>query len=752
MPIPDHRPGDGRFARALALGALVSACAPRPVPRGPLVAQVTLRPSDVPRIPPARVLERIATQATAHFPPFEWVAAVPVLGLLDAITVDYRAYERGTLERDLERIRRFYRARGFYEAEVTAGRVVPLGDGGVRIEIAVREGLPVFLGAVRAPQNLLAATTSEAEREALLEAGAALGRIVSEYAAKPVEDPPRCAERARDTCAPRPRFDEERYDEVKRAIAREMSDAGFARAKVEGRVEVDLRSHEATVSFEVDPGPLCHFGPVRIVGNGELPEAVIRARLGILPGQRYSAERLASAHDDLVELGVFASVEVAPDLEASKSEPSSVPVVIAVQASKLRSVKLGIGAQVGSQVEAHAVVGWEDKNLLGGMRSLAVELRPGVVLFPSRVDNLFSRAPTDLVPQSALLASFRQPNFLERRTDLRVELSGRVYAPQIAPAPDPVPEGYNIVGYYELHGSVGLDRRFRFPRLASSLQLAANLRTQVDFPFSYNRPNLPPEYARVVVPYLDLLGAWDHRVDRTGRPARLEPQNGMFAAVDGQLAVGDARDVRLQPEIRFYRPFAQRVVLAVRGTFGVLFPFNYGDSLEGDRFERCNRVVPAPPECSRDLQLLSFRAFYSGGPFSNRGYGFREVGPHGQVQFATQRGQLAEFLPTGGTAMWELSAELRFSFLERLSWVLFLDGSDVVRTLGELRLDHPHLSPGTGFRVGTPVGPLRLDVGFRPPYLQQLGHPQLSYEEGGPGPTVPARFPWAWSLAVGEAF
>jgi hypothetical protein len=739
--------------RKVALALALAGCTPRTPPRGPTIERVALLAGDSPRVREARVLERIVTRETAHFPPFEWLSAVPVLGLLDALTVEYHVYERATLERDLERVRRFYRARGFYEAEVTAGRVVPTGDGRVRVEIAVREGLPVALGRVVAPLGLLPSpTASEEEREALFEAGAAVGRVLSEYGAKPLEDPPRCADERRESCRRRPRFDEERYDEVKRAIARELADAGFARARVEGRVEVDLRVHEATVAFTVEPGPLCRLGPVRIVGNGELPDSVIRARLGLEPGQRYSAERLAAAHDELAEFGVFGSVEVRPVLDETPSEPAIVPIVVTLQPTKLRSIRLGVGAQVGSQVETHGVVGWEDRNVLGGMRSLAVELRPGVVLFPSRVDNVFSRAPTDLVPQAALLASFRQPSVLERRTDLKLEVSGRVYAPQIAPAPDPVPEGYNIVGYYELHGALGLDRRFRFPRLGSSLLLAANLRAQVDFPFSYNRPTLPPEYARVVIPYLDLLGAWDQRLDRAGRPSRVEPHRGLFAALDAQVAVGDARDIRLQPEVRLYRPISERIVVALRWTLGALFPFNYGGSLSGARLDSCNDTVPAPPECSRDLQLLSFRAFYSGGPFSNRGYGFREVGPHGQLQFATQRGQLAEFLPTGGMGMWELSAELRVAFLERLSWVLFLDGSDVVRTLGELRLDHPHLSPGTGFRVATPVGPLRLDVGFRPPYLQRLGVAQLTVEEGGPGPGVPARFPWAWSLAIGEAF
>jgi len=725
-----------------------------PPPNAPIVEQVSVNAGDAPSLPAREVEARIATQPTTHFPPFEWLSGVPVLGVFDALTVEYQGFDRFVLQRDLERVERYYRARGFVEARVTAGRVVTTEEGRVRVEIVVREGQPVWLTKVEPPAQLLArALERGAEREALLAASAAVGSLVADYAARPVVDLPRCGDAKSPACSPRPRFDEERYDEVKRSMQRVLADAGFAHATVEGAVRIDLQRREAEVRYTAEPGPLCTFGQVTIVGNGEIPEAAVRARLGFKPGDRYSTVKLDAAHDELADLGVFGSVEMRAELEQGEGAPKSeVPIVVSLQPVKLRTLKLGIGSLLGSQVEAHGILGWEDRNLLGGLRTFAVEVRPGVVMFPTRADNLFAKAPTDFVPQSALLAAFKQPSFLERRTDLKVELAGRVYAPQIAPAPDPVPEGYNIVGYYELNGAVGLDRRFRFPRLGGSFYAGGFLRTQLDFPFSYNRDALPPEYAPVVIPYVDAIASWDQRRDRAGRPTRTVPHRGLYAALNAQVAFGDARDLRFQPEFRIFRPLSDRVVVALRWSFGLLFPFNYGDSLRAERLAECNDVVPAPARCSRDLQLLSFRAFYSGGPFSNRGYGFREVGPHGQLQFATQLGQLAEFLPTGGMGAWELSAEVRMAIAESLSWVLFIDSSDVVRTVSDFRVDYPHLAPGSGLRLATPVGPLRLDVGFRPPYLQRLGSFSLPIEEGGLAPTQSKTIPWAWSLAIGEAF
>ena len=65
---------------------------------------------------------------------------VPILTIFDAMLVEYRTYDQLVLERDLQRVRRFYQARGFYEAQVRAGRVVPTEGRHVRVEIVVDEG------------------------------------------------------------------------------------------------------------------------------------------------------------------------------------------------------------------------------------------------------------------------------------------------------------------------------------------------------------------------------------------------------------------------------------------------------------------------------------------------------------------------------------------------------------------------------------------------------------------------------------
>ena len=75
----------------------------------------------------------------------------------------------------------------------------------------------------------------------------------------------------------------------------------------------------------------------------------------------------------------------------------------------------------------------------------------------------------------------------------------------------------------------------------------------------------------------------------------------------------------------------------------------------------------------------------------------------------------------------------------------------MTREVTSIRFNVPHISPGFGFRYMTPVGPFRLDAGFRPLYLQQLGQRHLDADEG----QVEDGFfgiPMTIDFAIGEAF
>jgi outer membrane protein assembly factor BamA len=680
-----------------------------------------------------KLKKRIATSETKHAL-YGILEGTPILTVFDAMTVEYRTYDRLVLDRDLQRVRRYYHARGFYDVTVRAGRVVQTKGARVRVSIIVDEGEPVLIEKAELEfANAKDLPVIHAQLSAAL-AGYANGETKSGE--------------------PAPRFDEETYDKIKLVLARVLTNAGYAYGEVEGKASVNLATHRARVRVAASTGPLCHFGPVTIEGLGEIPERPVRAALGLEEGGQFSANKIEAAQFALADLQVFGSVEIAVQRSSPGQQPkATVPIRVIVQPIKLRAARVGVGFEVGSRVETHGVGGWEDRNFIGGLRRFSIDARAGTVFFPLSAATLFS-PPDDfrVLPELELKLNFKQPAFPEARTNTLVAASTRLFLPRTLP----VPENFdadrdNVVGYREIDGAFGFDRKFRFRFWRGNTIYAAQfIKLRFDDPFSYTLAAPPDGFERVLIPYLDTILNWDFRRNASGRLDPFNPSKGVFLGLNLQFAggfmQGDADDIRVRPEVRAFIPLGDHVVMAGKWATGYLFPRNYGESLPDPG--GASEVARA-----RDLQLLSFRGFFSGGPNSNRGYSFREVGPYEQLAFLSQFSTSTDLQPTGGLGMWELSGELRFLLTEKFIGVLFVDSSDVVRTLSDYRLTHPHISPGFGFRYRLPFGSLRFDFGVRPPYLQKIGSKNLEPEEGGPlNPDDIDSAPFAFHLAIGEAF
>src|SRR5690606_16708745 len=130
-----------------------------------------------------------------------------------------------------------------------------------------------------------------------------------------------------------------------------------------------------------------------------------------------------------------------------------------------------------------------------------------------------------------------------------------------------------------------------------------------------------------LVSYPELFLRLDARDDR------LEPTRGAYGSATLQVAGvgGDARDVKVQPEVRVYVPLGGRYTFAARGSFGLLFADNYGSTIPDNAISGLAAADDA--SIVRDIQLMFLRGFFAGGPGSNRGYALREIGPHGRVPF-----------------------------------------------------------------------------------------------------------------------
>ena len=98
------------------------------------------------------------------------------------------------------------------------------------------------------------------------------------------------------------------------------------------------------------------------------------------------------------------------------------------------------------------------------------------------------------------------------------------------------------------------------------------------------------------------------------------------------------------------------------------------------------------------------RKFFAGGAFSNRAYGYEQIG------ITTSSTDIAEI---GGFTMANLSLEANFPLYKSFKGAVFSDNTMISDNQGIWEFsNHIVHSAGLGFRYMTPLGPFKIDMGF----------------------------------------
>lgn len=188
----------------------------------------------------------------------------------------------GAARRELERIDAFYESHGYPDAEVVSYDIDMNEQANtVRVHVTVREGEPVVIESVSLV-NFDA--LSESERAALRE----------RLPVRPGE----------------PLVEQELVSSAELA-GEALRNHGYPWAKVE--VERRVENRRAEVVLRAAPSQLAFFGPVEVVGNTTVSDAVIRRQLLIRPGDLYRLEAIRASLRRLSALELFdvASIELA---------------------------------------------------------------------------------------------------------------------------------------------------------------------------------------------------------------------------------------------------------------------------------------------------------------------------------------------------------------------------------------------------------------------------------------------------------
>jgi len=187
----------------------------------------------------------------------------------------------------------------------------------------------------------------------------------------------------------------------------------------------------------------------------------------------------------------------------------------------------------------------------------------------------------------------------------------------------------------------------------------------------------PDDSGRVLISSLNPAVLWDLRDDP------FNPTRGSVHGVNikeaSKLFRSEAAFTRVTVQSTWFIPPAERTVIALSGRAGMGWP---------------HRDTPEIPIHER---------FYLGGGTTVRGYTQDTIGPHAPDAAGNP-------IPTGGSSMLQLNAELRISSASGVGVVFFTDAGNVWEDQA-IRLSDLRSSYGTGLRYQTPVGPLRIDYG-----------------------------------------
>ncbi len=439
------------------------------------------------------------------------------------------------LAEDVERLTAAYRRAGFYQAEITPEVHAELGT--VTITFLIHEGPWLRL------DHLEISVVGGQEMESALRQFFLNGSV-----------------------ARGERFTEKGFDSLKKEVISFLMDRGYPKARVEGEVLVDLQKNTAGIYLQVWPGPFARFGPIRVVGQQDTPEALIRRALQFRPGEPFSLAKMIASQERLYEMDLFRSVNITP--EEVPYEETAIPITVEVSERKNRSLRLGVGYGSWEQFRARAILRY--RNLGGGGRIL--EMGTKYSRLDMRAEGSFLNpmlfgSQLDLVVNTGFLRR-NYPSFSDRAFYSRTLLEREV-APRT---------------------KVYLGHGLEFARPFGITDLALQLLRETQSGKLYT---------------VNML-LWGLTRDTVDNPA--DPQAG------GQFyLLGEVAPDPLSPQVqfvqstiearRYQRLGLKKVVLAGRVKFGLIPPIQGTD------------------------QIPIFRRFFAGGPGSMRAYRLYYLGP-----------------------------------------------------------------------------------------------------------------------------
>ncbi len=246
----------------------------------------------------------------------------------------WRAFEAEVFEQDLDRLRAWYRDRGYDQALVRAASVDLSPDGQeVRLVIAVEEGSPVQVAAL----TFAGLEDLPAEVDARVRAQG-------------------------DGLVGRPR-DVARLAQLREGMLTVLRDHGRPHATVD-LVETDgPASRTVTIEARTEAGPETRFGQFQMNGLERTKQVVLRRAVTFKPGDLYRESAVLTSQRRLRQIGAFEFAHLAPEAAARDAHADVLPMIATVAEARPHRFEVGVG--YGTEDRFRGSFEWRNVNFYG---------------------------------------------------------------------------------------------------------------------------------------------------------------------------------------------------------------------------------------------------------------------------------------------------------------------------------------------------------------------------------------------------
>lgn len=607
-----------------------------------------------------------------------------------------RTFDQVEFERDVLRLTLLYRKSGYMNVAVdTLVRRTPKD---IYITFLIEEGAPVRLDSLQILGLDSVAKPALVERDLPLQPGDPFNRML--------------------------------LDATADTLVRRLRDRGYPDAIAFQSFERDRSELTANAAIDVQPGPLSDVSGITVTGTKRVSPDVVRSLLGTREGQLFSQEDLYRSQRNLYRSELFSFAAVGIDSTAYDPASDSVPLTVRVTESKPRRARGSVGYATEDCLRVGAGISF--RNFAGGGQILDISgrlskigvgeptawgMENGFLCSQLKPDTLGSgevnysltvslRRPAFLSPHNTLTTTV----FADRRSDYLVYLRQEIGA------------GLSINRETMRQAKLALTYGFTYGSTQAS---PASFCVSLDICSAEDIARLSADQG---------LGSLSASATFPSVNNPLDPTRGERTTVQAMVSaqiLGSSESqqfVQLVADRAWYRTLSRQTVLSFRLRAGAMWaPLTTFSDLN----QPTNYIPPA-------------NRFYAGGPNDVRGYQLNGLGPINYlidndsvpVDTTNLEGMqippgAVRYSPIGGNRLGVGNIELRLPspiWGRFLRWVAFVDAGvlwDHNDASPDVRI---RVTPGMGLRLVTPLGPVRLDVGYNG-YSQQAGALYLSQND-----------------------